>query len=81
MTKQTTIVVTGTLRVNSTEDRNMSQCTTKSTIRLVQPAKTQISLCCLLQPPGYPKRDKRERLPYWVDVLADLSLLVTQVLL
>ena len=29
---------------------------------------------CLLQPPGYPKRDKREPLPYWVDVQADLSL-------
>ena len=28
---------------------------------------------CLLQPPGYPKRDKREPLPYWVDVQADLS--------
>ena len=23
---------------------------------------------CLLKPPGYPKRDKRESLPYWVDV-------------
>ena len=22
---------------------------------------------CLLQPPGYPKRDKREALPQWVD--------------
>ena len=35
----------------------------------------------LLQPLGYPKRGKREPLPYWVDVQADLSLLVTQVLL
>ena len=35
----------------------------------------------LLQPPGYPKRDKQEPLPYWVDVQADLSLLVTQILL
>ena len=26
----------------------------------------------LLQPPGYPKRDTREPLPYWVDVQADL---------
>ena len=26
---------------------------------------------CLLQPPGYPKRDKQEFLPYWVDVEAD----------
>ena len=32
----------------------------------------------LLQPPGYPKRDKREPLLYVVDVQADL--LVTQVL-
>ena len=29
---------------------------------------------CLLQLPGYPKRKKREPLPYWVDVHADLSL-------
>ena len=29
---------------------------------------------CLLQPPGYPKRVKREPLPYQVDVHADLSL-------
>ena len=28
---------------------------------------------CRLQPPGYPKRDKLEPLPYW-DVQADLSL-------
>ena len=36
---------------------------------------------CLLQPPGYPKRDKGEVLPYLVDVQADLRLLVTQFLL
>ena len=29
---------------------------------------------CLLQPLGYPKRDKREPFPYWVVVQADLSL-------
>ena len=29
---------------------------------------------CLLQPPGYPKRDKQTPVPYWVDVQADLSL-------
>ena len=29
---------------------------------------------CLLQPQGYSKKDKRESLPYWVDVQADLSL-------
>ena len=28
---------------------------------------------CLLQSPGYRKRDTREPLPYWVDVQADLS--------
>ena len=28
---------------------------------------------CLLQPPGYPKRDKQEPLSYWVDVQDDLS--------
>ena len=27
---------------------------------------------CLLQPPGYPKRDKQETLPNWIDVQADL---------
>ena len=45
----------------------MSKCMTKSSIRLVQPAKTQTSMCIcavfadpmhLLQPPSYPKRDK-----------------------
>ena len=58
----------------------------KPTIRLVRPAKTQIRLrrcvvwsvladhTCPLQPLGYPKRAKREPLPYWVDVQADLSL-------
>ena len=29
---------------------------------------------CLSQPPGYPKRDKREPFSYWVDVETDLSL-------
>ena len=29
---------------------------------------------CLLRPPGYPKRDKREPLPHWVDVQYDQSL-------
>ena len=29
---------------------------------------------CRLQPPGYPKRAKREPSPYWSDVQADLSL-------
>ena len=29
---------------------------------------------CFLQPLGYPNMDKREHLPYWVDVQADLSL-------
>ena len=29
---------------------------------------------CLLQPPGYPKMDEREPLPFLVDVQADLSL-------
>ena len=30
---------------------------------------------CLLQPQGYPKMGKREPLPYWVDVQAELSLM------
>ena len=29
---------------------------------------------CLLQSPGYPKRDKPEPLPYWIDLQVDLSL-------
>ena len=29
---------------------------------------------CHLQPPGYPKRDGREPLTYWVDVQAELTL-------
>ena len=29
---------------------------------------------CLLKPPGYTKRDKREPLPYWMDVQADLRI-------
>ena len=29
---------------------------------------------CLLQPPSYPKRDKREALSHWVDVEVDLTL-------
>ena len=35
--------------------------------------QTALITCCL-QPPGYPKWDKREPLPYWVDIQADLSL-------
>ena len=55
---------------------------TKPMIRLVRPTKSQISLpiqavfpdrMCLLQPTGYPKSDKQEPLPHWVDVQADLS--------
>ena len=61
----------------------MSQRTAKLTIRLMQPAKTQISLhirtvwsvftncMCLLQPPDYQKRDKWEPKTHWVDVQAD----------
>ena len=55
---------------------SVSQRTIKPTIRLVRPAKTQIRLriravwsessliASLLKPLGYPKRDKREPLPY-----------------
>ena len=65
----------------------LSQSMIKPTIRLVRPAKTPISLrihavwsesfadrMCILQPPGYPKKDIPEPLPYWVDIQADLSL-------
>ena len=64
----------------------MSQHKTKPTIRRAtsedsdQPANL-FSLIrvfpdhiCLLQAPGYPKREKREPLPYGVDIQADLSL-------
>ena len=65
---------------------NMSQRTMKPTIRRAtsedsdQPEhpRSLIRICvdrmCLLQPPGYPKKYKREHLPYWVDAQADLSL-------
>ena len=36
---------------------------------------------CILQPLGYPKIDIDECLPYWVDVQAELSLLVLEILL
>ena len=55
---------------------------TKPTLRLVWQEKTQISLhiCTVwsliayafLLPPGYPKRDKWELLPCWVNTHADL---------
>ena len=63
---------------------SISQRTTKPTLRHVRPAKTDqpaqprslISVftdrLCFLQPSGYPKTDKREPLPYWIDVEADL---------
>ena len=56
-----------------------SQRTTKPTIRLVRPANSYkpahprslirvfVVHMCLLQPPDYPKRDKRETLPCWID--------------
>ena len=53
----------------------------KFTIKVVGPAKTPLSLVTVfadrmrfLQPSAYPKRDKREPLPYWVDVQADVCL-------
>ena len=57
----------------------LSQHMTKSTIRLVRPGtcsliKVFAEWMCFLKPPGYPKWDKQESLPYWVDVHADLSL-------
>ena len=67
-------------------NKKMSQSMTKLTIRLVggvntnQPAhphsliKVFADRMCLLQPMGYPKRDKGEPLPNWLGVLADLSL-------
>ena len=59
----------------------MSQRTTKPTVRLARPVKTQISLCItcslisLLTPThlGNPKRGTRKLLLYWVDVQAGLS--------
>ena len=52
----------------------------------MRPEKTQVSMCireawsvfadrrCLLQAPGYSKRDEQDLLTYLVDVQADLSL-------
>ena len=66
-----------TLRI-VTHVNKLSQHTIKPTIRLVWPAR-QINLCiyavwsffadpmCLLQPPGYPKRDKKN--PGWMNWL------------
>ena len=31
-------------------------------------------LKCLLQPPGYPMKDEREPMPYWMNVQADLCI-------
>ena len=65
---------------------NLSQHTTKPTIRLVQPLKTQIGLpICAVWPESslivcgfyslsFPKRKKQVPLPYWLDVQTDLSL-------
>ena len=67
-----------------------SQRTPKPTIRLVRPAKTKISLrihavwsessliACAFHSLH---RLSKEPLPYWVDVQADLLLLITEVLL
>ena len=59
----------------------MSQHTTKPSIRLVQSAKTDqpayqkgADHMCLLQPPDFSKRNKREPMAYWVDLQADLRL-------
>ena len=62
------------------------QRTTKPTIRLARPANSDqpaqprsliwvfTDRMCLLQHLGYPKKGKREPLPCWMDVQADLSL-------
>ena len=59
--------------------QKMSQSLTKPTIRLVRPAKTDQPAHSLIAWAFYSlqaiqKRDKREPLPYWTDVQADLSL-------
>ena len=65
---------------------NMSQCTIKATVRLVRPAKTQISLriravwressliVCAYCSIRAIQRGINEPLPYWVDVQVDPSL-------
>ena len=64
----------------------MSQCTTKPELIFAtsedsdQPAHPRSLIrvladrMCLLKPPGYPKRDEQEPLPYRVDEQVDLSL-------
>ena len=67
--------------------KERSQCMIKPLMRLMWAGKTQISLhicivwsessliaTCLLQPLGYPKRNKWEPLRYWMDVKDDLNL-------
>ena len=68
----------------------MSHRTTKSTIRCAtsedsdQTAHSRSLIrvfadrVCLLQPPGCPKRDKREPLPYWADAQAGLIMCLLQ---
>ena len=51
----------------------MSHRTTKPTVNLCDQRRLR-SACASAQPLGYPKRDNRELLSYWVDVQVDLSL-------
>ena len=45
-----------------------------STLIHRQERNLEIDRTCLLQPPGYPKKDKWEPLLQWVDVQGDLSI-------
>ena len=58
-------------------DKTYKTCTTSKgsdqPVQLHSLIRVLAERICLLQPPGYPKRDKQEPLPYWVDVQADLS--------
>ena len=79
-------IVLSRLHVTAIGMYDKSHRTTKPTIRRAtsedsdQPAHLRSLIIviadrmCLLKPPGYPKRDTQEPLPYWVDVQADLCL-------
>ena len=68
-------------------NNHLSELKTKPTIKLMRPAKTDqpahprslirvfADRLCLLQPPGYQKRDEQEPLPYRVHLQADVFVL------
>ena len=56
------------LKIYATSDNSDQTAHPRSLIRVFA------DRTCLLQPPGYPKRDKGEAMPFWMDLQADVSL-------